>query len=164
MIFLLRHPSTLWQSAALSEDAAEPIPLCTGMSKHFVNCDRSSFIARLKTSKLLLLLFTGHETETQRDERTCLQSIRGNTEEESRKPCGSSSALCTISFSFPKRQCSVTGTLHLMNTFQVIAHSNLTTVFGLIFFNDQHCLFHFIHYSFPILGSVFFQVQYLKRY
>lgn len=74
---------------------------------------------------------------------------------ESRKCCGSSSAFCIISFSFPKRQCSVTGTLHLMNTLQAIAHSNLTTVFGLIFFNDQHCLFHFTLYSFPILGSVF---------
>lgn len=74
---------------------------------------------------------------------------------KSRKYFGSSSALCIISFSFPKRQHSVTGTLPLMNMLQAIAHSNLTTVFGLIFFNDQHCLLHFRHYSFPVLVTVF---------
>lgn len=90
-----------------------------------------------------------------REMKELAYSLLGATlRKESRKSCGSS-ALCIISFSFPKRQCSVTGALHLMNTLQAIAHGNLTTVFGLIVFSDQHCLLHFTHYSFPILGLVF---------
>lgn len=63
---------------------------------------------------------------------------------ESRKSCGQSSALCTIPFSFPKRQCTVTGILYSVNSLQAIAHSNLTSVFPYFLqWSTHNCLFHF---------------------
>lgn len=123
VIFLLRPSSTFWQSAAHSGDAAQPPLFHFGTSEHFSSSGGLSSTARLKTGRLLLSLFTGQKTDSQRD-----FNLKLNFEKRIQGILWLSISMCNVLFEGE------------WNAVQALAHSKLTKMFFHIFFSDQHII------------------------
>lgn len=164
MVFLLRYPSTFWQLATQSEDAAEPIPLPSWECQNILLTVAGQVSQPgWKTANYYYCYLQVMKRRHREMKELAYSPLVATLRRESRKSCGWSSALCIIPFSFPRRQCIVIGILHSVNTLQAITPSNLTTVFFLIFFNDQHIILPLSFYTL-LLSHSRFSISSLERY
>lgn len=164
MIFLWRHHSTFWQLATQSKDAAESILLPTWECQNILLTVAGQVSQPgWKTADYYYCYLQVMKQRHGEMKELAYSPLEATLRRESRKSCGWSSALCIIPFSFPKRQCNVIGVLHSVNSLQAIAHSNLTTVFFLIFFNGQHIILPLPFYTL-VLSHSRFSISSLERY
>lgn len=164
MIFLLRHLSTFWQSATQSEDAAEPSPLPTWECQNVLLTVAGQVSQPgWKPANYYYCYLQVMKWRHREMKELAYSPLVATLRRESRKSCGWSSALCIIPFSFPKRQHTVIGIPHSVNTLQTIVHSNLTTALFLIFFNDQHIILTLSFYTL-LLSDSRFGISSLERY